>query len=95
MKQLRSLDLWATALSERDLELLIELPALEYLSIGNYEHLPSLDAIKVVDLVLSIPNLRRVWLDGIRVEPTQLATLKAKLESVRVTSPDTDASGGR
>jgi hypothetical protein len=91
MKQLRSLDLWATALSERDLELLIELPALEYLSIGNYEHLPSLDAIKVVDIVLSIPNLRRVWLDGIRVEPMQLATLKAKLESVRVTSPDTAA----
>ncbi|TAG26299.1 MAG: hypothetical protein EAZ37_09570 [Burkholderiales bacterium] len=90
MKQLRSLDLWATKVTEADLELLRELPGLEYISVGNYEGLLSLDANKVVPLLLELPSLKRVWLDGISVSDTQKAALHAKLDSVRITSLQSD-----
>ena len=86
MKQLRSLDLWATKLTDDDLELLLHLPYLEYLSIGNYDGLQSLDADKLVALLLALPSLKRIWLDGISVTDIQKITLEAKLESVRITS---------
>lgn len=86
MEQLESLDLWATDLNEMDLRLLLELPNLEYLSLGNYDGLPQLDPEQITQLVLHCPKLKRVWLDGIRLEVDQKSALEAKLESLQITS---------
>ena len=85
MKQLRSLDLWATNLVEDDFDLLRQLPALEYISIGGYAHLPSLDSKKIVPLLLSLPALKRVWLDGVSITKTERDALDEKLEELRIT----------
>lgn len=90
MKQLRSLDLWATKVAEDDLELLCHLPSLEYISIGNYNGMPSLDPGRVVPILLSLPSLKRVWLDGITITAEQQATLQDRLESIRITSLQRD-----
>ena len=84
MEQLRSLDLWATAVTEADLALLSNLPKLEYLSLGNYGHLPQMDPERVTEFLLSAKSLKRVWLDGIQLQPAQRKALKAKLESLRL-----------
>ena len=86
MKQLRSLDLWATNLSGSDIQSLLNLPNLEYLSLGNIDQLPTLNANVVTSLILNMPSLKRVWLDGIAIEPRQRQALEAQLESVRITS---------
>jgi hypothetical protein len=85
MKQLRSLDLWATDLVEDDFGLLLQLPALEYISIGGYAHLPSLDSKKLVPLLLSFPSLKRIWLDDVSLTTTEREAFEAKLEQVRIT----------
>lgn len=85
MHGLKSLDLWANALTEDDLDLLLELPQLEYVSIGNYDRLPSLDPRRVVPLLLRLPALKRVWLDGIAPSIEQRGALQEKLDSVRIT----------
>jgi hypothetical protein len=85
MHQLRSLDLWATCLSESDLELLRELPVLEYLSVGGYASATSLDPERVVSLLLALPSLKRVWLDGLGVSSEQIARMKERSLAVRVT----------
>lgn len=86
MTQLRSLDLWATDLNEADLRLLSNLPHIEYLSLGNYDGLPSLDSDAITSLILDLPSLKRVWLDGVRLEANHRKALESKLESLRVTS---------
>jgi hypothetical protein len=88
MQQLRGLDLWATKLSDQDLRLLQELPNLEYLSLGGYDHLHAFDAATVMDVLLAIPGLKRVWLDGVRLDSTQKALLEGRLESLRLTVAD-------
>jgi hypothetical protein len=85
MHGLKSLDLWANALTEDDFDLLLELPQLEYVSVGNYDHLPPLDPRRVVPLLLRLPALKRVWLDGIAPSAEQQDALQAKLDSVRIT----------
>jgi hypothetical protein len=86
MKQLRSLDLWAIKFNDDDLQLLLQLPQLEYLSVGNYDGLQTLDSAKLVALLLSLPSLKSIWLDGITVTDNQKIALEAKLESVRITN---------
>lgn len=85
MKQLRFLDLWATNLVEDDLDLLRQLPALEYICIGGYDHLPSLDSKKIIPLLLSLSTLKRVWLDGININTVEREALEEKLELLRIT----------
>lgn len=85
MRQLHSLDLWAADLEEDDFKLLLNLPNLEYLSLGGYDHLPSMDADKITSLLLEMPSLKRVWLDGVCIRPDQQAALEARLESLRLT----------
>jgi hypothetical protein len=86
MPQLRSIDLWATHISESDLQLLLDMPRLEYVSLGNYDGCPQLDAETICNLILNLPNVKRVWLDGIRLHVTQKEALEKKLESLRVTA---------
>ena len=88
MKGLQSLDLWETALNEDELELLSGLPNLEYLSIGNIEGntegCPALNIERILPLLLSLPGLKRIWLDGIKCEPEHQRVLEAKFGSVRI-----------
>jgi hypothetical protein len=86
MPQLRSLDLWATRIAEPDLELLRGLPQLQHVSLGSAGGSPPFDLDRVVPLLLSLPNLKRVWLDGIHAQPQHIAALQARLESVRYTT---------
>lgn len=83
MPRLRGLDLWATPVSEAECAMLRELPALEYLSLGGYNDMP-LDGTALMPLLLAMPALKRVWLDGVWLERDQIATLGARFESVRI-----------
>lgn len=87
MEQLHSLDLWATDLKERDLRLLVNLPNLEYVSLGNHDEIPPLNSKDITQLLLDCPRLKRVWLEGINLEPAQKEALEAKLDSLRITLP--------
>jgi hypothetical protein len=91
MEQLQSLDLWSTTLNEGDLRLLLNLPHLEYLSLGTYDDRPPLNADEITKLLLDCPSLKRVWLSGIQLETSQKQALESKLDSLRITSYD-DAS---
>lgn len=86
MSSIRSLDLWATRVSEDDLELLREFPDLEYVSIGHVEGSRSMDAQRVVSLLLELPSLKRVWLDGIKVGNDQRQALEQRLDKVSITA---------
>jgi Leucine rich repeat len=83
MSQLTSLDLWANNLSINDLENLRGLPRLDYLSIGNAHGYDDYDPEQVVQLLLSLPALKRVWLDGITLSDLQRAKLSAVIGEVR------------
>lgn len=86
MPQLRALDLWATRIGHDDLGLLRTLPDLEYVSLGSDDGADAaLDPNAVTKLLLDLPSLKRVWLDGVGLEASQRAALEAKLESLRVT----------
>lgn len=91
MEQLQSLDLWATDLNERDLRLIVNLPNLEYVSLGNHDEISPLNSRDITELLLGCPQLKRVWLDGVNLEPTQKNDLEAKLDSLRITLPSDDA----
>lgn len=84
MPNLKALDLWATDLSVDDLRLLEAAPALEYVSIGGYAHQPIVDGDRVVDLLLSIPTLQKVWLDGVALSPEQERRLHEGVAGVRI-----------
>lgn len=85
MQQLRALDLWETRIDAHDLQLLKWLPELEYVSIGPGGGTASLDPAVVVPLLLELPALKRVWLDGVQVDPAQRAALEARVEHLRIT----------
>lgn len=84
IERLRGLDLWATPLREDDYELLHRFPALEYVSLGGYDDAP-LDGKIIVPLLLALPAMKRVWLDGVTLDRDQIAALEARFESVRIT----------
>lgn len=86
MTQLRSLDLWALDLNAADLAMLQALPNLEYVSLGGHDHAPSLDADAITTLILESRSVKRVWLDGVRLERGQRDALETKLESLRITN---------
>ena len=89
MQQLKSLDLWATHITETDLPLLLQFPQLEYISLGNYDGFQQLDAEAVCNTIFQLPHIKRVWLDGMHLQPAQKEALEQKLESLRVTTlPD-------
>ncbi len=45
---------------------------------------PSHDAQAIVDLLLRMPWLERVWLDGVKLSPEQKQLLESRLESLRI-----------
>lgn len=83
MRQLRGLDLWATPLAIKDFELLREFPALEYVSLGGYID-ASLDGEVLVPMLLSLPALKRIWLDGVKLDREQRAALEGRFKDLRI-----------
>lgn len=86
MRQLRSLDLWSLPIAEEDLDALAQLTELDYLSIGNYQHGEQFNAETLLPRLAAIPALKRLWLDGIAISPTQRRWLEERYEHVRITS---------
>ncbi|MFC3147578.1 leucine-rich repeat domain-containing protein [Piscinibacterium candidicorallinum] len=85
MPQLHSLDLWSTKLTLDDLQLLTKLPKLEYLSVGDLEGLCDWDQVLLTRLLLDLPALKRVWIDGVEIDNAHREMLSTKLERVMVT----------
>lgn len=83
MEQLQSLDIWAVNISEKDLELLFSLPKLEYLSIGGVDDQTSLTSKGVIPRLKKIPSLKKVWLDGIFLNPSERSELEERYEYFR------------
>jgi len=84
MKQLRSLDIWATNIAEEDLDMLADLPGLEYLSVGGYEGQKDLTSNGVLPRLERIKSLKRVWLDGIPITDKEKGHLEERYEKVRL-----------
>lgn len=86
MTQLRSFDLWATtSIHENDLDLLAELPNLEYVSVGECSDVASFKAETLLPRLSAVSSLKRLWLDGIELDASQRASLEGRYESVRIT----------
>jgi hypothetical protein len=85
MKQLQNLDLWATNIIEEDLDLLMELPDLKYLSVGGYAGNENFQAETLIPRLNAIQSLERVWLDGVKLTETQENGLREKYKYVRIT----------
>ncbi len=85
MPQLQSLDLWSTKLTLDDLQLLTELPKLEYLSVGDLEGLCDWDQAPLTKLLLDLPALKRVWIEGVEIDQAHRERLSTQLERVMVT----------
>ncbi|PXX41466.1 hypothetical protein [Undibacterium pigrum] len=85
MTQLKSLDLWATQVTIADLDLLTQLPQLEYLSLGNFDDMPSLDAAELIPRLEALPALNNIWLDGIKFDEQQAARLRTRVARVNIT----------
>ena len=85
MVQMRELDVWATNVVEEDLELLLGLPNLEYLSVGGYDGQTKLTAAGVLPRLAQMKSLKRIWLDQIYVPEEQLAQLHETYEAVHYT----------
>lgn len=83
MPQLKSLDIWATDIIEKDLALLENLPHLESLSIGNLNEQSILSFKGVLPYLQNIPSLKKIWLDGILVTESEKKKLEQHYESVR------------
>lgn len=85
MKQLKSLDLWASDIEEADIELLSDLPNLEYLSIGQVDGETHFNADTLLPKLKAIKSLSRVWLDGVPVSAQTRRKYEKHFETVRIT----------
>lgn len=78
--KLSHLDVWATDISEEDLELLANISCLESLSIGGYDGQKTMTAEGVIPRLKNLKALKRLWLDGVEVNESQAAELKDRYE---------------
>jgi hypothetical protein len=83
MDHLRELDIWALEIDATDLALLKSLRNLNYLSIGNFEVHSRLAAKDIIPRLADIPNLKSIWLDGIKLTDAQRALLDEKYDCVQ------------
>jgi hypothetical protein len=83
MEQLQSLDIWAVDIAEKDLELLFNLPNLEYLSIGGVDEQTVLTSKGVLPRLKEMSSLKKVWLDGIPLTPSEKSELEERYEYFR------------
>jgi hypothetical protein len=86
MKQLKSLDLWASDVKQTDIELLGDLPHLEYLSIGHQlDGENNFNADTLLPRLKAIKSLSRIWLDGVPVSAQTKRKYEKHFESVKIT----------
>lgn len=83
MKQLRSLDVWATNICDADLPLLDNLTNLEYLSVGGYEDQEKITSAGILPVIERLPELKRLWVDGVKLQTAEADSLKEKYEYFR------------
>ncbi len=84
MSQLKGLDIWQTNISVSGIEQLARLENLEFLSLGMYgDDEPLLSGDSVIPILDAIPSLKRVWLDGVSLNPAQGEMLKSRYEFFR------------
>lgn len=87
LESLRELDLWETAITLDDLELLQALPQLEYLSIGcgdPEQATHRYDPDRLLPLLARLPSLQRLELDGIVLDETQRAAYAARFAELKL-----------
>ncbi|MFZ6758599.1 hypothetical protein ACO0K9_15455 [Undibacterium sp. Ji50W] len=84
MVQVKALDLWATNITIDDLDMLTGLPHLEYLSLGNFDDIPSFNAAELIQKLEKFPSLKNIWLDGIYLDEQQTTRLRSRFENVRI-----------
>lgn len=85
MPQLRSLDIWAINIVEKDLDLLSNLTKLEYLSIGGDDGQTVLTLKGVLPYLQKLPLLNKIWLDGLSVTENEEKILKKQYDCVTLT----------
>lgn len=85
MRQLKALDIWALDIQEPDLDYLKSLEALEYLSLGGYEGQTTLTANGVLPRLAALPSLKRLWLDGIKLNKRDVAELNERYDEIQIT----------
>lgn len=84
MSQLKRLDIWQTEIDTSDLESLVSLRNLEYLSIGGIIDCGREYSGDEIILILdAIPSLRSVWLDGVSLTEEQKENLSERVERFR------------
>ncbi len=83
MKQLKSLDIWAVKINESELQCLTQLRKLEYLSLGGYEDQCNLTYQGIEPILNQLPQLKRLWLEGIYLTEDEKNHLNNKYEYFR------------
>lgn len=84
-RQLRSLDVWATGVTEADIDVLAGMPHLEYLSLGQLDGTgqpPAFNAQTLLPRLQAIPSLKHVFLDGVPVTDAQRASYEEHFQCV-------------
>jgi len=89
MNQLQSLDIWNTKIQENDLNLLTKLQNLEYLSLGQGYDDNVFGSKSVINSIEPIKSLKRLWLDGIKFDSSEISYLKKRYEKVQISYKDT------
>lgn len=87
LESLRELDLWKTAITLDDLDLLQALPQLEYLSIGSGDPEDATrryDPDRLLPRLARLPSLQRLELDGIVLNETQRAAYAARFAELKL-----------
>lgn len=88
MTQLKSLDIWATTITQDDLDLLENLPHLEYLSVGQGYDDHYLDSNSLLNTLEKINSLKRVWFDGINFSSDEKMMLSRKYDEIKISYKD-------
>lgn len=88
MNKLKSLDIWATNIRQEDLDLLENLPQLEYLSVGQGYDDNSFDSESLISKLAKINSLKRVWFDGVEFSSDEKMMLSPKYDKVQISYRD-------
>lgn len=88
MKQLISLDIWSTNIRQNDLDLLKNLPKLEYLSVGQGYEDNYFDSKSLINKLRNIKSLKRIWFDGVYFNSDEKKLLSQKYDKVQISYKD-------
>ena len=85
MTQLKKLDIWSVNIVESDIDMLAQLPNLDYLSLGGHDEQTIFTVEGTLARLYKLPSLKKIWLDGFRLTRDQRNTLNERYEEVTVT----------